>query len=232
MTVNHGDMDIMRRFLSLSLGLTALTLAAAASAQDEPSNPPTPAPAAPAGQRQMKIGLMAGAKVGGAVNFSGISPFVIGGIEVGYALPFLNRSFAIAIDLDYTVPRTSGAENDPRVAGGKYTWYMTQKQLALTPMVMYRMTFLGRVVPYIGVGPRIWFIENTVSSNEGNPVFQPTTERSTKVGVGIPAGAEIHLGPGGLLAELMFQYGVLDHTQTGATNTGAVSLQVGYRFLL
>ena len=104
--------------------------------------------------------------------------------------------------------------------------------LALTPLAMYRMTFVGRVVPYIGVGPRIYFLQNTVRSGETGPKILETTEKSTKVGVGVPFGAEIHLGPGGLLAELLFQYGVLDHTATGATNTGALSLHVGYRFLL
>ena len=61
------------------------------------------------------------------------------------------------------------------------------------------------------------------------PVY---AEQSTKVGLGVPFGAEIKLGPGALIGELLFEYGSLDHTATGDSNTGALSLAIGYRLLL
>jgi hypothetical protein len=94
------------------------------------------------------------------------------------------------------------------------------------------MTGLGRFVPYAGVGPRIYMMESITEGSVGSAVILPTKERSTKVGVGVPLGFDFTIGPGALLAELLFEIGPLDHTLTGKTNTAATSLSVGYRFLL
>jgi hypothetical protein len=42
---------------------------------------------------------------------------------------------------------------------------------------------------------------------------------------------ELPLGPGSGIAELLLQYGTLDHVATGDSHTGAASLGVGYRFV-
>jgi hypothetical protein len=216
----------MRRMIFLSLTLTGILLTSLAAAEQE-----TPDSAGSPSRREGG-GLLAGAKFGGIVPFGGLSPNVTGGIEVGYVFPWLHRSFAAAINLDYAAPKTSGTVMDPRVAGGKYTWHLTQQELNLMPVVMYRLTLLPKVTPFIGIGPRIYFLKSSVRSDEGKPAFQETTEQSTKVGFGVPIGAEIQFGPGGFLAELLLQYGSLDHTATGTSNTGGLSLAVGYRVLL
>lgn len=218
---------MMRRQLFVSLGFTGLLFTSVAAAEQGP-----PDAGGVRGPRE-GFGLLAGAKVGGVVPFGGLGPNVTGGVELGVVFPWLHRSFALAIDLDYAAPKASGSESDPRImTGGKYTWHLTEQQLNLMPVVMYRLTSLGRVTPFVGVGPRIYFLQSTVRAGEGEPTFQETTEKSTKVGVGVPLGVEIQLGPGGLLAELLFQYGGLDHTATGVSNTGGASLALGYRFLL
>jgi opacity protein-like surface antigen len=219
-----------RTFLFLA---ASLLTAAPAIARAQPAPTPDQPAAAPAAKSD-RGAFVAGGKVGGAFSWAGLSPFVVGGIEVGYVLPFLNRSFGILVDLDYTAPSKSGTDPDPRVmSGGKYNWHLTQQELNLMPVVMWRMTFIkARVTPFIGIGPRFFFLKSTVRSGEGTPMFQETTEQSTKVGFGIPLGVEIALGPGGILVEPLIQYGVLDHTSTGASSTGAVNVSVGYRFLL
>jgi opacity protein-like surface antigen len=217
---------MMRRLVLASLGLATCLFSSAALAEQGPADA--------AGNRAPRegFGLLAGAKVGGIIPFGGLGPNGTAGIELGVVFPWLHRSFAFAIDLDYAVPKASGSETDPRIAtGGKYTWHLTEQELNLMPVIMYRLTSLGRVTPFVGVGPRIYFLQSTVRSNEGLPSFQETTEQSTKVGFGVPLGVEFQLGPGGLLAELLFQYGGLDHTATGVSNTGGASLALGYRFL-
>ena len=216
----------MRRILSVGFMIAGVTFAAAARA--EPGPPDSSGRAAP----REGGGLLAGAKVGGVVPFGGLSPNVAFGIELGYVFPWLHRSIAAALDLDYAQPTASGTESDPRVTAGKYSWHLTEQQLTLMPVVMYRLTSLGRVTPFVGVGPRIYFLKSTVRSDEGTPKIGETTEQSTAVGVGVPLGAELQLGPGGLLAELLLQYGGLDHTATGESNTGGASLSLGYRLLL
>jgi len=218
---------MMRRLLFASLGFAGLLFTSVAAAEQGPADAE--------GKRSPRegFGLLAGAKVGGLIPFGGLGPNITGGIELGVVFPWLHRSFAFAIDLDYAAPKASGSETDPRImTGGKYTWHLTEQQLNLMPVVMYRLTSLGRVTPFVGIGPRFYFLKSTVRSDEGQPTFMETTEQSSKVGFGVPLGIEFQLGPGGLLAELLLQYGGLDHTATGSSNTGGMTLAVGYRFLL
>ena len=174
---------------------------------------------------------LVGARVGGIAPLDGLSPFASFGLEVGAVLPPLHRRLAIVIAADYTQPTATGSAMDPRVAGGTFTWKLTERELGLMAVIMYRATQVKRVTPYAGIGPRALFLESTVG-DDGLPVISDTTEVSTKVGVGVPLGAELRLGPGRLTAELLLQYGALDHVATGDSHTGAVSLAVGYRLLL
>jgi hypothetical protein len=175
---------------------------------------------------------IAGVKLGGIVPLDGLEPFVQYGVEVGYALPVptLGRRIAVVLDVDYTEPMTTGTETDPRVAGGMYTWTLIQEELGVMPAILYRATFMKRIVPYGGVGFRMLFLKSTVA-DDGTPPIEDTTEVSMKFGVGVPVGAELKLGPGRLIAELLCQYGGLDHVATGDSHTGGISLSVGYRFI-
>lgn len=205
------------------LSLALLTISQSAAAQDQ-TNPVPPA--------KPKGSVVAGLKFGGIASFNGLGPFVNGAIEGGYILPVLNRGIGIYADVAYTVPTTTGETTDPRVPGGKYSWTLTQKELTITPMVVYRMTRFGRFVPYVGLGPRIYMFESITEGKAGNQTILETKERSTKFGGAIPLGVDIKLGPGALLAELLFEIGPLTHALTGDTTTAATSLSVGYRLML
>ena len=104
--------------------------------------------------------------------------------------------------------------------------------LVSTPTFVHRLTTLRPFVPYAGVGTRIYFLRSTVKVAVQQVAIEETTEQSSKVGLGVPLGLQYNLGPGGLLAELLLEYGPLQHTTTGASNTGARCLLLGYRFLL
>ena len=243
-------MKMMRLAHALPLGIAALFFAGSAAAQEPapapapaappPSSPEEPGPgrstgAEPGAEETPKSqgGLLAGAKVGGLLSFGGLDPNARVGLELGYVFPWMNRSVALLLDADYAAPKSSGSQSgDPRVEGGTYDWHLTEQMLALMPVVMFRYTKLGAVVPYIGVGPRIYLLKSTVRGAVGSVEIPETTEQSTKVGFGVPLGAEIKVGPGGLIGELLLDYGTLDHTATGSSSTGALSLAIGYRFLL
>ncbi|MDB4954784.1 MAG: hypothetical protein JWO36_2353 [Myxococcales bacterium] len=173
---------------------------------------------------------LASIKVGGIVPVDGLSPFVAFGVEVGYITPVADRRLAIVLDIDYTQPTKTGSESDPRVMGGTYTWKLTEQELGIMPALIYRLTSMSSIVPYAGIGPRVLLTKSTVRDN-GAPAIMETHEQSTRVGVGVPLGAELRLGPGRAIGELLLQYGTLNHVATGDANSGAVSLSVGYRML-
>ena len=205
------------------LTIATLLVATSASAADEPG--PTAKRDRPgAGEK----GVFITGKVGGIIPFGGLNPNAIAGIDLGYAL---DNGLAFGVAGDFSVPKKTGSEDDPRVTGGKYTWHLTQQILQVMPFIMYRIKSLGTLVPYVGVGPRFSFLQSYVRSNEGTPSFKETREQSTKVGVGIPIGVELKLGPGAGIAELLLQYGGLNHSATGDSNTGAASLSLGYRVM-
>jgi hypothetical protein len=173
-------------------------------------------------------GFLAGAKFGGIVPIgSGMTPFIAGGLEVGWV--FDPGKVGVFLDVSYATPKGSGTADDPRLPSGSYDWTLTQKQLVLQPTFLYRFTG-GSVIPYIGIGPRLYLTESTIKSDE--PKLAITQERSTEFGVGLPLGIEFAVGPGGLFAEALLQYGPLDHTITGDTHYGAASVFIGYRAIL
>jgi hypothetical protein len=168
-------------------------------------------------------GAIAGVKVGGIVPFDGLSPFVAFGVELGYRLGHV----VIALDVDYTQPSRTGIAMDPRVVGGSYTWKLVAEELAIMPVAWYRANGSG-FVPYVGIGPRVMIVRSTVRDN-GAPAIAGTTETSTSIGVGVPVGADVQLGPGAAIAELLVQYGRIDHAATGPASTAAATVSVGYR---
>ncbi len=213
----------LKSFLSIAALAGVALINTNASAADEGSSPKPERRGA--GER----GFFITPKIGGIVPFGGLNPNAIAGLDLGGAM---NNGLAFGVSADYSVPKASGSEDDPRVTGGKYTWHLTQQILQVMPFIMYRIKMAGKVVPYVGIGPRISFLRSYVRSNEGTPSFQETSERSAKIGVGIPIGIEVKAGGvGGFIAELLLQYGGLDHAATGKSNTGAASLSVGYRFM-
>jgi len=181
--------------------------------------------------------LMAG-KVGGIASFNHLTPFVIGGVELGYVFGGTKRRLAVMLDATYTAPSADGTGtetfNPSRVADNTYKWEIRQKELVLQPTLLYRLTGVagGKVTPYAGIGPRIYLLQTVSRGSAGGQTFMDSKEQSTKVGVGVPLGAELALGPGGLFAELLFQWGPLTHEITGDTHLGSGSLFLGYRALL
>lgn len=181
--------------------------------------------------------LLVAGKVGGLASFNGLDPFPSFGLELGYLFGGTGGRVAAVLAAEYTAPSASGEQTEAfspeRVPGGAYSWEIRQKELVLQPTFMYRLPgVVPRLTPYAGIGPRIFLLESVVRGEAGGEAFQDTAERSTKVGVGLPLGAELELGPGGLFAELLFQWAPVDHTTTGDTHLGGSALYLGYRAAL
>jgi opacity protein-like surface antigen len=239
----------MKTQIGFSLVLVA-ALAAPSFAQDNPPPPPEAAVAASAEPASSDRGaFVIGAKIGGLFaepftncnagmggSCTGLGASFLADVEVGYVLPYLNRSFGILLDVGYTQPTASGDQTDPRidVAKNAYHWDLTQRELLLGLTVLYRMTFIrdGRIAPYIGIGPRLWLLQTSVNGTAGASTISESTEQSTKVGLSVPIGVDFALGPGRFFGEFQVLWAPIDHRTTGDASVGALTIEAGYRFFL
>lgn len=200
-----------------------------------PASPAPPAPPVPpASPAPSSLGLLLGVKVGGRIPLSPLGATGTGALEVGWTLPALEHRLVAVVEVAYAQPRAQGSTtNDPRVDGGTYAWSLLQRELTLSPGLLYRLPAVGPVTPFVGLQVRVHLLESVVQGSVGAQPISITTEKSTKVGVGLPLGAELPAGPGAVTGELLFEYGPLDHLATGpSTSTAGASVHVGYRVSL
>jgi len=177
--------------------------------------------------------VLIAAKIGGlfAEPFSRLGASYIVDVEIGYALPVLKHRLAIALDGAYTAPEASGGGTSSQVASGGYSFHLQQRQGILGLTLFYRHP-IGRVTPYIGVGPRLFLLQSEVDGTAGTTPIHTSSEVSTKAGVGVPLGVGVRLGPGDLFVEASVLWAPIDHQITGDTNTGSLTVSLGYRFVL
>lgn len=178
--------------------------------------------------------FIAGAKFGALASLDGLDPHMTGAVQVGYVLPFLSRSFGVMVDAGYARPMTGDVVGDPRIEAGGYTWHLTQDQLTVQPSLYYRATVLdlGNLVPYVGAGPRIFLTRSRTDSAEKLPTLLEQNEESMEIGFGVHAGAEYLLGPGAVMAEVLYGRAAIQQRTTGDTALSAVTAWAGYRFML
>ena len=186
--------------------------------------------AAPAHDRGQ---VLIAAKIGGLFGepFSKLGASYLVDVELGYALPVWKHHLAIALDGAYTAPEASGGGSDAQVAAGSYTYNLQQREGILGLTLYYRHP-LGRVTPYVGVGPRLFLLQSEVDGAAGTTPIHTSSEVSTKAGVGVPLGVGVRLGPGDLFLEASFLWAAIDHQITGDTNVGSLTVSLGYRFVL
>jgi hypothetical protein len=168
------------------------------------------------------------ASVGVTVPTSDLGAMVIGGLELDFALPVLDRRLLIALTATLTRPATSGSGTDPRV-GGAYDYDLAVTELKLGLDLVYRFfTAEKTIVPYLGAGPLLHFLKSTETTT-----LAPgdNTEQDTAIGFEVVGGVDFRLGPGLLLAEVRYAYSKLDHLWTGESNVGNVVIAVGYRLV-
>lgn len=192
------------------------------------------------------IGLKAGGLFPEPFTQGRLGPSFLADVELGYVLPFARRGFALLLDVGYTQPMASGTASDPRVGAsippaslmtptsGNYSWSMTQRELVIGFTLMWRLSFIGsgRVAPYIGVGPRLWFLQTLVTGTSGSNIISESREQSMRVGLSVPVGVDIGLGPGRVFVEALMLWAPIDHQITGDSSVGSIDALVGYRVWL
>lgn len=183
-------------------------------------------------------GAIVGLKAGGALTqpFSNLGGSYYLELEAGYMLPFLRRLLSVTVSAGLAAPSTSGSASDSRVPGGSFTYEAGQTQVGLGLTLTARVP-LGRIVPYVGVGPRLLLVR-TQSSGAATAAtavavaIDQSRETSTEVGVGVPVGVDLLLGPGRLFAEGQLLWTGIAQRSSGESSLGAINLCAGYRFVL
>jgi len=216
-----------------ALGLILALLVPAVSHADEPPPGVTTAP-----PKKDRGEVMVAAKAGVLLPqaFSKLNTSYLVELEVGYALPVLKHRLALSLNGGFTAPELDGSMTDPRLdasAGNAYNWHLQQQELIFGLTLTYRHP-IGRWIPYVGVGPRLFLLQSNVTGSASGTPINGSSEQSTKFGVGIPLGFGVTLGPGHLFAEFTINISNIDHRTTGDVDVGSssMSLAVGYRLML
>ena len=164
--------------------------------------------------------------------FSPLHTNVLAELEAGYLLPFGRRVLGITGSFAFSIPSTSGTGLvDSRVPGGTYNYSSTEQHFLIGLTVWANMP-LGRVVPYIGIGPRIYAVRTLSSGDAGGAAILETLETSTQVGVGVPVGVNVMLGPGRVFGEFQLLWAGINQKSTGDGSIGSLTIGAGYRFVL
>lgn len=153
-------------------------------------------------------------------------------LEGGYLLPYYHRLIGIVGSVSVAMPTVSGsAVGDARVGSGSFDYEQQSQQFLLGLTLMGHIP-LGRVVPYVGVGPRAFVVRTVSTGQAGGSAFPSNSELSVEPGVGVPVGLGILLGPGRLCAEFQLLYAPAQQRSTGPGSFGSMSLSAGYLFVL
>jgi hypothetical protein len=163
--------------------------------------------------------------------FSTLNTHLLLEVEAGYLLPFARRLLGLTASFAFSSPGTSGSGlADPRVPGGSYSYSSTQQHFLLGVTAWANLP-LGRVVPYLGIGPRIYAVRTTSNGDAGGSDIYDTLETSTEVGVGIPVGVNVMLGPGRVFGEFQLLWAGIAQRSTGDSSIGSLTIGAGYRFV-
>lgn len=167
--------------------------------------------------------------------FSKLRNFGVYEVEGGYILPSWGKRLQLSLGLGYSEPGSGNGLPDPRLAasGASYRWDLSQRELTVDLGLIVRfLPFGARIAPYAKVGFRLYMLNTVIDGQAAGESFGRYDEKFTEPGFSVGGGVELRLGPGALGAELRVDFSNMNRRITGDSNTGMLSLLVGYRFFL
>lgn len=171
--------------------------------------------------------------------FGELGAWPIFGLELGYILPFdasatMRRPLQLTLDVLYTQPGASGTEDAPALGedGQAFDWKLREKILVFELGGLWRFAPPGEgLSPFASLGGRMYLMESVMTAESGGEPFGENRETKTQFGFVVGGGAEYALGPGALFGALEIGWSDLKQRITGDSNTGALVVDLGYRFL-
>lgn len=175
------------------------------------------------------VGANAGALAPQAFNELG--GFAAFGIELGYALPALDRQLVVQSGAIYSQPPASGGREDGRLSGGSYAWDLDQQMLIAELGGAYRIVPPGDTfTPFAYGAGRVYMLQTRLDGESGEAAqFGEHTESFTEIGGVVGGGAEVAVGPGLATGKLGVGFSNMNQRLTGDTNAAALEFSLGYR---
>lgn len=184
--------------------------------------------------RWVTLGVGVGLYVPSIIN--DMLPHVSTGLDVGVLLPFYDRRLSVAFSAAYSPPGNSDEGSDPRIGqdGGDWSFEARTHEIFLSFGLIYRFLppGVGTIWPYFGAMARVYMLKSAVNGEAEGAEFGENTEMSTQWGGVFLLGAEVRAGPGGFYFDMSFSLSDLPHKITGDTSTGALAVNIGYRFFI
>ncbi|MDF1565949.1 MAG: outer membrane beta-barrel protein [Deltaproteobacteria bacterium] len=176
--------------------------------------------------------FVVGAKVGLGVGTGPLGAGFTPELELGYVLPFLEGRISAFLGLRYAgLPSKDALPVDPRLPGSQvheYTLLQEEAILTLGGRTFFELT--DSLSAYGLLGARLYLMRTRIRGDIDGIDPGENLETGTSGGFVLGGGVEWALGPGHLVGELAFGYAPLDGLVFQETNTGMLSLNVGYRF--
>jgi hypothetical protein len=158
--------------------------------------------------------LLVAVRVGAAFPdaWSRLQPSFVVGVEAGATV--WRQRLAVVVDGAFTAPAAEASGSDAAI--GAFDARLDVRQAIVGASLVYRHP-LGRVVPYVGAGPRL--------------VVFGAHESGTAMGGGGGgfAGVGVWLGPGELFADVRADAAPVRNHLAGDVVAGAVFVAGGYR---
>jgi len=184
-------------------------------------------PGAPSG-----TGVMLAPKVGFYKTTTSLSGAFYGALEVGYALPVMNRQLAVVLEGSWQRPGLAGTLSSSQLGYGGVTpdagFKLAEQQVSFLLSGVYRARIpaVSGLTAYGGLGPGLYLHTATVDAFGNRYV-----EYEPSIGFQLLAGGEYAAGPGSAFLELHYHFTQIDLATTGAVNAGGfLAAGAGYRF--
>ncbi len=164
--------------------------------------------------------------------FSSLSASWLVGLQAGWVAPAWHRRLALAADLSFAMPDSSGDLQSMSAASG-VAWHAALREVSIGISFELRQP-IGRFTPYLRAGPRLLIVDALVGAHsDGDATRLPSSrENSLALGLQLVPGVGFALPAGQLFVELpvllLWRVGSTPQL-TGDFNPSAICLAAGYR---
>jgi len=171
--------------------------------------------------------LLLAVRVGAALPdaWSKLAPSYVVAVEAGATV--WRQRLAVVVDGAFTGPSAVASGSDASI--GAFSAQLDAREVIIGASLVYRHA-IGRVVPYVGAGPRLVVYDAHAHGTAGMMATLPAeSERSVGGGGGGFVGVAVRLGPGEAFVDARADAAPVHNHLSGDVVAGAIFIAGGYR---